>query len=670
MKKPFKLTLNSCPFLVFALLLTPGAKATSLLKNFPSLSRAEAPTTPAVETPLPHLFQGEFLQQDINACITSVCGPARSNWGAFDTLLSRMTQPSFSAQQMWQKRFQAQVKKNLEWKKKNAVQSAQRLIESLKKEMKLTPGEPIQAFAGFLKAFAPLRPHLAEFVTCDNNAKCEVKSEALEQSLAGQPEETKKASRLLFTQLLFPSYGIPSDDHIKLMLSTRLAERLKRKFPGLALKEAQSQDATHLLKIGSLLRQNLGPLGETFLDNYATHLLNQAKIGKDLNKLESDNYVDVASNLETMGAIFDGQELSRALLAVPLDLVSEIQNLRKSGYAEKNLAQAQNINIDDALIKISSSCQVKLANSLDLNASPLRYRKALEMVKDVKAAAKIVAARFADPNIKTEIEKALDAVEFALPETNQEHLQTLLNGLKMETLGIVKNTKLFASNDSSLDNFLVLAALVENNSGSFNPDKNDLSKDSEVVKACDALPPVDSVSDYTLTSLGKISLSWFTAAYPDLGVSIIAHELGHAASFNLRLYQYNTNVKNDNFNSSLTCIANRNPFVMTARNLSRFDNTPWSEEDFADHFSSLVLAELEKSHSFWFSPKNMACGLVLDMGDFYADTSLAPGKTDVHSSGFLRLLEVAQDRNQVTPACQRILTAMLPPQAGRSLSCQ
>jgi hypothetical protein len=184
--------------------------------------------------------------------------------------------------------------------------------------------------------------------------------------------------------------------------------------------------------------------------------------------------------------------------------------------------------------------------------------------------------------------------------------------------------------------------------------------------------PLASISDYSLTATGKISLSWFSAAYLDVGMGILAHEMGHVVSSHLRGLK-DASKQAAGFMKTLNCVANRNPFITSATSLQPHDNTFWSEEDWADFFSSRVLNELEKKKSLWMKySKNVGCALINDSGFSenanYGGNSLRPDLYDFHSSGFLRLLMVATDRRRVTPQCQPLLRYASTHQ--RTLQCQ
>lgn len=99
-----------------------------------------------------------------------------------------------------------------------------------------------------------------------------------------------------------------------------------------------------------------------------------------------------------------------------------------------------------------------------------------------------------------------------------------------------------------------------------------------------------------------------------------------------------------------------------------FQDTTWSEEDWADHFASLVISEMEAAGTLPFQPKNMACSLVADLGDYYASSqSLVPAKNDTHSSGLLRVIMTAIDKNEMTSQCQKVVDRF--PTKKSSLRC-
>ncbi|HRO67808.1 MAG TPA: hypothetical protein PL182_09620, partial [Pseudobdellovibrionaceae bacterium] len=167
--------------------------------------------------------------------------------------------------------------------------------------------------------------------------------------------------------------------------------------------------------------------------------------------------------------------------------------------------------------------------------------------------------------------------------------------------------------------------------------------------------------------LGNVSVSWFTLNYPTVGTGVVAHEIGHVVSRILRS-QRKTPVSGDAFTESLNCVANRNPNQKFPVRLFGFQDTTWSEEDWADYFAALVITEMEKTNALSFRTKNLGCSLVMDLGDFYSTKQgIEPAKNDSHSSGLLRLLMTAVDKKEMTPQCQKLVDRF--PKKDSPLSC-
>ncbi len=98
-------------------------------------------------------------------------------------------------------------------------------------------------------------------------------------------------------------------------------------------------------------------------------------------------------------------------------------------------------------------------------------------------------------------------------------------------------------------------------------------------------------------------------------------------------------------------------------------NSIWSEEDWADHFSALTMNELKRSGALDVSgDKNMACALVDSTSHTYSNNSVTPMKNDSHSAGLLRVIMTGIDQGNLAPACKAFVE--YAQESGRSLSCE
>jgi hypothetical protein len=137
----------------------------------------------------------------------------------------------------------------------------------------------------------------------------------------------------------------------------------------------------------------------------------------------------------------------------------------------------------------------------------------------------------------------------------------------------------------------------------------------------------------------------------------MAHELGHVVSSKIRnLSLTQTDEASAAFRKSLNCVANRNPFVQQEANLSKFQNTQWSEEDWADHFSVYVTQEMRTRKSAWLgTSKNFACAMLMGNEADYMMNGIQPTGGDPHSAPLLRLFIIDADRGMLTPACKVLM---------------
>lgn len=249
------------------------------------------------------------------------------------------------------------------------------------------------------------------------------------------------------------------------------------------------------------------------------------------------------------------------------------------------------------------------------------------------------------------VSRAIEKIGFNYPTSNAERMSQIRAAIKMAQIKLKRERGQLLEGNRSL---IVLMALFETLNKEEITIEQNLTAKSGVAKACLALP-IGGTSDFALSLSGKISVSWYSLAFPDRGAFILAHELGHMVSGIIRGMQLESPETQMKFSDSLTCVANRNPFLTEkVIKLIGSADTKLSEEDWADHFSALVMDELAANKSPLGDVKNLACALVKNENNYRTNT-LSPAENDTHSSALLRLLMIATDRRQVTSQCQQIV---------------
>lgn len=188
---------------------------------------------------------------------------------------------------------------------------------------------------------------------------------------------------------------------------------------------------------------------------------------------------------------------------------------------------------------------------------------------------------------------------------------------------------------------------------------------SPLLKACKELP-VGAIADFALSALGKVSISWYSLAFPDRGAATLAHEIGHVVAAKLRQDQVKNPQAHAAFTNSMSCVANRNPSQKESVVLNGAKQTLFSSEDWADHFSALTMEEFSKRGVAIGEAPSMGCTMLDNKNGSYSTNKVEPADKDNHSSGFVRLLMTGHDRKQLTPDCQSILEEIAP---NRTLQC-
>ncbi|MGZ3723000.1 MAG: hypothetical protein ACXVA9_08730 [Bdellovibrionales bacterium] len=610
---------------------------------------------PAVVTP-----------KEITQCLEEACGPARQS-EAGSNLLERPG-VDLEPRRVWQTEFAPQLARLVEIEARNDANRMQRLTDALTRKVEFPKDQPYRALIAFFKVLTPVEKSLATLLDIPVwPEKAKLNPDAVNNYLLSVPEVERLASRIMIEKVMLPLLEVSAAERVDPLINP-LTQRLRRKYPGVDLRDAQIKDTLQYLSEGERLRGILGPmLGATILGERETPLMDKAKTGGDLEKIEAEQYLDMVANQFMFAAIYDGGENYAAFMNVPLDFEDEMAKLKESDFAAKGLSEVLNRDLKARAQKVTDYCLPRLAYAVALNASGLRRKRALEMVENIKVAATKVAMQYFDPDRREAARAYIAKLEFSLPDTNEENYERIRSAFAAVERSAKRGEYLQKNSGPETDQLTVVGALMDGGfltkSGNKEPD---VYGDQSVIKdACDKLS-LHTISDFTLTSLGKISLSWFSAGYPESGVGIIAHEIGHAIS-KLARNQQIANDGNKAFSESLTCVAKRNPFFTgRVERLSQNWNSYWSEEDWADHFSSKVLTQMAADGDPWASPRNYACTLVKNSEGAYHDETLAPAIDDTHSSGALRLLMIGYDRENLPQSCRKILDIQA---AGRPLTC-
>ncbi len=154
----------------------------------------------------------------------------------------------------------------------------------------------------------------------------------------------------------------------------------------------------------------------------------------------------------------------------------------------------------------------------------------------------------------------------------------------------------------------------------------------EAVKLCEQSLP-SPLDDANFTSIGVVRVSRSSILSPEIGVPVVAHELGHAIA--ARFPQDITEEWN-----CLKAVQGVDLYV---------------GEDFADLFSAEVVKRMGYRLNE-ISVDSLGCAVAPSSGDAFVSGSLKNANaTDTHSSGLYRIMTYSVMTKGLTPQCQKVL---------------
>lgn len=366
--------------------------------------------------------------------------------------------------------------------------------------------------------------------------------------------------------------------------------------------------------------------------------------------------------------------------------IAAIENARakyKSAFAKLIEAKrTEVINADAQFATISDSLEAILISQLQTGAFLSEQSLLQNNIEQIKSASKIVLKKYLGEDDLALAAQFVDDVRFAIPESNEVKQKSKMRSLQnfRERFRAETMASKAAPSGSEYDQYLLFSVLSQNEllqTDTYDPDLTMMWKGQDLILPetaifqeikSNTMNETSPVTDYSIPGFKVVSLSWFTAAFPQYGVGITAHEVGHLVSGFIR--NMGSREKNrpriERFRESLSCVANRNIFLQSPLELwgkedSTLENSQWSEEDWADHFSSQVLVELKNRNLVEAKYlQNFGCALVSGKNGNY-EAKLEPAHGDVHSSGLLRLLTIARETGKAMKLCEGLLQEAFPP---------
>lgn len=622
-----------------------------------------SPHKPSTETstnlPVPKPVAKRFSERsgnELNACLVSVCGPAKSNRSGYDTESeSPPSSPHFM--KVWQESFQQRTEEAV----RIEIDLNQTLLKAYKsylEDPKLDPDldqEAMQAYIAASVLIERLMRSISQIIEMDSQGVF-INPKALSKAVDEKTILLEPANRLV-NKILLPLYKAIQESHVS--PNDRLGIRLAFSQKGRPVEEAIKSDASVTKKRIEKIRSRIG---QSFLESLnigkAVELLvdKAASTGR-LDEIEGHVYGDRAFSLEITEIALDPDNL-KVFANVVGNLDDYLKEVFKSVSIEDLVPQRPNLDVEiEAIV-----CRMKMNRTILLDDKA--KERTGQIIGAVKAATKVIGKRYLSNQTDLQkFENAVDGVKHSFVSQTAHRLKEFDFYLRNQTDGS-KYLSEFLRNKGKGWKTLALFEILNRSTGVL---YDSSTSRMPFRKACDDLGSMKPTDGAGLND--QIVVSAFTAITHELTTPIVAHEFGHLMSSWLRQLS-KPDASSSVFEKNLTCIANRNPFVDDPKPMTAFMNTTWSEEDLADYFSNQIVEYLKlQNDDAAKASKPLGCAMIVDMGDHYTTANrLEPRTGDKHSSGLMRLLLGISDTNSVTSECKPFLDDIA--KTGRQLRCE
>lgn len=288
------------------------------------------------------------------------------------------------------------------------------------------------------------------------------------------------------------------------------------------------------------------------------------------------------------------------------------------------------------------SCEKAIAGALAAAPSDLRQRKTDELLEMVKAASIETAPLYFSGSTLVKVRETVNKTKFSKPLSRVESRSLALGTLQYSVARAKAYKKALAAEPANKrGKSLAWRSLIESRMSSENVYV-------DVQQACNRIKPqlfVDAAAPW----LNEVVSGWQTNMFPEIGLGILAHELGHVISGAVNQIKPLEKVGYDEVRK---CAMEGHAKLGDSTIPSNF--AQYAEEDWADAFAARVILNLTKS---WPYLGNYSCSLV-HVTDEISDLKLQePGGLGTHSTSFLRALQTqAQLGLSLPDSCLRELT--------------
>ena len=587
---------------------------------------------------------------EISACLVSTCGPSKLNFSAFNLLEARKIE-SVNFKTLWESDLAPLIAADMnEEFAFNA--SLTNLLPSALASAKLSDQQTqlLKAFVTYkdsINAVTSVGMSLMDFDTAQFKISVNEKRTAMMSS--SMPPDRAKLFQLLLRRVVQPAMMA----RILIMFKSPLATRLQIFYPGVDDRAALLQDAQKLVLQYRELEQAYGVDASAYLVAMSAtekNLLASASKGSILNGTDADVYATIAANIDFYHLPLEGDNLK--ILASMDTKFDAILTRAKSNFVANLAGMTKIFDIDSAIESTQNLCREKLALQTAAEASVFKRDRARLMINEIKAAAKAVLPNFVAKQNIAAVSAQIDKTEYLFPDRGEITIEKFRTKLLQHRGFIASQANLLKGGGPDAQNFLLVTSVIRA--------QMQIESGTKVIQDathsdCDNIS-TSTFTDFSVPPFGQISVSWATLNTLEYTVPVMSHELGHVVSNKIRnLSLAQTDDLGASFVKSLNCVANRNPFIQAEATLTKFQNTQWSEEDWADHFSVYVTQEMKSRKSVWLGDsKNFACAMLRGTDEDYMDNGIVPTEGDPHSAPLLRLFMIDADRGTLAPACRKL----------------
>lgn len=552
-----------------------------------------------------------LMDQQNQACAVSLCGTQNLLSHPFET------QPSLSESTL--QNIQPILKKNLENYMGRLIRQYAHLDQSIKKLQNSTALNFTQEQIGFLQAYSYIQRITELWPALEiSNQSYILNKDKLKLILKDSSDaEINAVSNLAPT--IIAIYSLQSYENYDFETLMRLIYQTND------IKTAQISE-TNVIKTSLNQFSKIIPIYYLFYQPDDL-ILKKAASGAALTTAEKKYFVQLSLFAKSINLLAQDNVISTfAKLPIKID---EFKQKLLQNYPQTALGKTFQTptSIKNTFEPEVTKCLNKMAYSYAALPTLQQIQNFQSLYQEVTKEAQVLAQEKASASIPN-----LFQLEVILPETKDEAINSWKTNLDLLTKRYdqsyqqIKNS---VDNEQQKDAYtLILLSLFKNKKGLF--DESD--------SFCDRSTPA-YLNDAAIPSLNSINLSWPTIVHPEIGLGIVAHELGHIAS--ARLGDYPLRLEK-------SCLVNK-----TKTDL-------YLEEDFADLFSSEIY------NRFGGKIQNtqlavMGCGLleINPTSGLYQNLNTTNiNANDPHSSGFYRLLAIASMTNRLTDTCKSRLDQM------------